>query len=369
MRLKRMMRINFRSAATGLFTAAALAVLPSAAAVATTPAAASLPDDIARQFVIPHERIDIGGRTLNLHCMGSGERTVLLEAGGSDWSVTWALVQPLVAKKLRACAYDRAGLGYSDPAMLPRTPGAIVEDLRALIVAAKLPTPLILVGHSLGGFNVKLYAALYPDDVAGLVLVDPAEERQSERSQPFLTTKYDPLTLARGELLDNAWLSWLLDRYRECARLAGDTPMDPASIAYRRCSDPVRTPLGPLIAAERQRIQVTSAYQRAQASEILYSIYGNAQGDAIYARLFKPAMFGRKPLIVLTHGDYDRGDPLGAMDQAAGVYLHRLTARLSHVGVQRTIDGTSHNIQIDKPMAIVAAIMDVEAKLAAPRAR
>lgn len=369
MRPKRMMPTKPRSAATGLIAAAAFAAFAPAAAVTATPTAAPLPDDIARHFVIPHERIDIGGRTLNLHCMGSGERTVLLEAGGSDWSVTWALVQPLVAKKLRACAYDRAGLGYSDPAMLPRTPGAIVEDLRALIVAAKLPTPLILVGHSLGGFDVKLYAALYPDDVAGLVLVDPAEERQAERSRPFLRTKYDPLTLARGELLDMAWLGWLLDRYRECARLAGDTPMDPASIAYRRCSDPVRAPLGPLIGTERQRIQVTPAYQRAQASEILYSIYGNGQGDAVFARLFKPGIFGRKPLIVLTHGDYDRGDALAEMDQAAGVYLHRLTARLSHIGVQRTIDGTSHNMQIDKPMAIVAAIMDVEAKLAAPRPR
>ncbi len=367
MRLKRMLIANFRSAAAGLVTAGALAVSPPADAVAATPAAAALPDEVAKLFVIPHQRVDIGGRTLNMHCMGSGDRTVLLEAGGSDWSVIWALVQPLVATKLKACAYDRAGLGYSDPAMLPRTPGAIAEDMRALIVAAKLQTPLILVGHSLGGFNVKLYAALYPDDVAGMVLVDPAEERQSERSRRFLTTKYDQLTLARGELLDNAWLGWLLDRYRDCARLAGDMPMDPTSIAYRRCSDPVRTPLGPVIATERQRIQVTSAYQRAQSSEILYSVYGNAQGDPVYARLFKQGVFGRKPLIVLTHGDYGRGDPLEEMDQAAGVHLHRLTARLSRSGVHRVIDGASHNIQIDKPQAIVDAIMEVEATLAAAR--
>lgn len=356
----------FEARTKRFFGILALAILTpiSAAAASETP---PLPDEVARLYVGPHDRIDIGGRTLNLHCMGSGDRTILFDSGGSDWSVIWALVQPKVAENFRACSYDRAGLGYSDPAMLPRTPGAIVEDMHKLIGAGKLKTPLILVGHSLGGFNVKLYAALYPHDVAALVLVDPAEERQSERGRAFLTAKYDRLLVARAELTDQAWLGWLLERYRECVRLGGESAMDPASITYRRCSDPARPQLGPTIAGERQRIQVMPAYQRAQASEILHSVYGASAGDPVYKTLFKPGMFGSKPLIVLTHGDYDASDTLEAMDQAAMTYFHRETARLSRNGSQRTVEGASHNIEIDQPAAIVKAIEEVKTRLAARR--
>lgn len=326
---------------------------------------AQLPASVAAEFTRPHDRVDIGGRALNLHCLGSGEPLVLFEAGGSDWSVIWALVQPAVAKNFRACAYDRAGLGYSDPAFLPRSPAATVKDLKALVVAAKLPTPFILVGHSLGGFIAKLYAALHPDDVAGLVLVDPAEERQADRNRAFLQTRYGMRLAARSELLDASFLSLLLDRYRRCTQLAEAGPLDPASIDYRRCSDPPRPPLGPLIAKERERIQVTQSYQRAQASEVLNSVYGDARGDAAYAALFRAGLLRRTPLIVLTHGDFDAKDELDALDHTAMVRLHQQTAQLSRVGVQRTVEGTSHNIEIDRPMAIVEAIEQVSRAIAA----
>ena len=137
-------------------------------AEATTPAVSPA---IAAQYVHPHQLIDVGqGRKMNLFCMGNGSRTVIFDAGGSDWSVIWALVQPAVAKHARACTYDRAGMGYSDPSDEPRSPVAIVEDLQKLIRAAKINTPLVLVGHSLGGFNMKLYAALHPKDVQGAVV-------------------------------------------------------------------------------------------------------------------------------------------------------------------------------------------------------
>ena len=115
---------------------------------------------------VESRRVDVAhGRALTLVCSGSGP-TVLFEAGGSDWSSIWSKVQPAIAKRARACAYDRAGLGDSDPGGEPRSPVALVEDLHALARAAPLARPLVLVGHSLGGFDVKLYAALYPDDVA-----------------------------------------------------------------------------------------------------------------------------------------------------------------------------------------------------------
>jgi len=314
----------------------------------------------------PHQLVDIGGRRLNLFCMGSGKRTVLFDSGGSDWSVIWALVQPAVAREARACSYDRAGLGHSDAAPMPRTPISIVEDLHSLIAVAKLPTPLVLVGHSLGGFNVKLYAALYPQDVAGLVLVDPSEERSDERVRNILRTRFGPSLASRSELLDQTFLTFLVDRYRRCAELARDKPLDPASPDYRRCSDPVRPLLGPEIAAERLRIQVTPTYQAAQASEIVNSVYGDPRGAPVYKDLFRPGAFGNRPLIVLTHGRYNPADPLDSASQAAGLALHLETTRLSRGGIHRTVPDSSHNIEVDAPGAIIGAVHDVLRKLDPP---
>jgi len=342
--------------------AAALALIPgiSTAAGPGGPTGPTLSPEIAREYVKPHDLIDIGGgRKINLYCMGSGDRTVLFDAGGSDWSVIWSLVQPALAGDARVCTYDRAGLGYSDPSPFPRTPVAIVEDMRTLIVAAKLPTPLVLVGHSLGGFNVKLYAALYPEDVAGLVLVGPSEERSSERSRELLRSRYGAAFAARSELRDNTFGTFLMERYRRCMEAARQGPMDPKSDTYRRCSDPVRTQMGDVVAAERARIQVGQNYQLAQASEILNSIYGDERGDVIFRDLFRPGVFGDKPLIVLTHGRFDPEDPMDAAAQVTWVALHQETARLSTRGKQRTLPNTSHNIELDDPQSIVDAVREV----------
>ena len=167
----------------------------------SAPPAPKLAPAIAEQYVHPHQLIDIGGhRKMNLFCMGQGSQTVIFDSGASDWSVIWALVQPGVAAHARACSYDRAGMGYSDPSDQPRSPVAIVEDLHKLIQAAKIATPVVLVGHSLGGFNMKLYAALYPKDVAGLVLVDPTEERYGARMRAAVRAKYGAALAAEQEL-------------------------------------------------------------------------------------------------------------------------------------------------------------------------
>jgi pimeloyl-ACP methyl ester carboxylesterase len=320
--------------------------------------------ETAQAYIGPHRQVEVEpGRRMNLLCMGSGKHTVLFDAGGSDWSVIWALVQPEVARNARACAYDRAGLGYSDPATLPRSPVAIVEDLHALIHAADLPRPVILVGHSLGGFNVKLYAALYPEDVAGLVLVDPAEERAWDRTRKGLRARFGDRLASRAELRDATFVELLLTRYRKCGEAAQPGGLDPTSPTYKRCTDPVRTQHGPEIADERMLIQATATYQEAQASEIVNSIYGGQRENPIYARLFRPGMFGRKPMIVLTHGLHDPSDPLDLLDFTQGVTLHRQTAALSRRGHHRIVPETHHNIELDAPEAIVEAVANVIAQL------
>ena len=340
-------------------------MVPVVTALAMGAAAQAGPGDPANveTYTRAQQRVEVApGRSLNLVCMGSGPKTVLFDAGGSDWSVIWALVQPEVARHARACAYDRAGLGYSDPAPGARTPVAIVEDMHALIEAAGLQRPLILVGHSLGGFNAKLYAALYPEDVAGLVLIDPSEERDWDRTRGELTRRFGGQLAARSELLDRTFLAGLMARYELCRAAAAQGPLDPASITYRRCSDPVRPQLGPAIAAERLRIQVTPAYQNAQAMEILGSIYGDPGASPAYARLFRPGMLGARPMIVLTHGRHDPADPLDALGQAQVTAMHRESARLSRRGAQRTVADTGHNIPVEKPDAVTSAILEVLAR-------
>lgn len=345
-----------------MLLAAAVAAALCGPAHAADPGTLAVSPGLGAEYAKPHDLIDVGGHKLNLFCMGSGTRTVLFESGGSDWSDVWALVQPAVARQARACVYDRAGLGYSDPAFLPRTPAAIAEDLHALTKAAKLG-PLVVVGHSLGGFNAKLYAALYPDDVVGLVLIDPSEDRTAARVRPLLRQKYGASIAARSELQDLTFFAYLTDRYGRCAEAARLAPLEPASQTYRRCTDPPREPLGPEIAAARARIQVTGAYQAAQASEILNSVYAGERADPVYADLFRPGAFGAKPLVVLTHGNFDADDPMDTASQAAGIALHRQTAALSKIGKHRVTPATNHYIQLDAPDEVVTAISEVLAAL------
>lgn len=121
----------------------------------------------------PGRLVSIGTHRLHLHCLGRGPAVVFDAALGGS-SLSWVYVQREVARFASACAYDRAGFGWSDAGPLPRTTGRILEELRALLSAAGAPKPYVLVGHSFGGLTARLYAHRYPNEVAGLVLLDPA---------------------------------------------------------------------------------------------------------------------------------------------------------------------------------------------------
>jgi pimeloyl-ACP methyl ester carboxylesterase len=117
--------------------------------------------------------VDLGGRSLFLDCAGTGPVTVVLEAGLGEDSGTWSQLRPAIGPGARVCAYDRANRGESDPGATPRTASDVVDDLAALLDAADIQEPLVLVGHSFGGLAVRLYAARHPGDIAGIVLIDP----------------------------------------------------------------------------------------------------------------------------------------------------------------------------------------------------
>jgi pimeloyl-ACP methyl ester carboxylesterase len=131
----------------------------------------------------PGTRVVVGEHHLHIHCTGTGTPAVIMDAGLGGTSLDWARVQPRIARHTRACTYDRAGYGWSDSGPQPRTSLTIARELYALLSAAQVPGPYVLVGHSFGGFNVRLFATLYPEDTAALVLVDAAHEEQFERME------------------------------------------------------------------------------------------------------------------------------------------------------------------------------------------
>ena len=145
------------------------------------------------------ETITVDGRSWNLHCTGTASGrshpTVVLEAGLTESSLTWADLQPLLAGHVRVCSYDRAGYGWSDPATGARTAETIAAELHALLAAGGERGPYLLVGHSLGGLYVRAFAAIYPDETAGLVLIDPTNDDDVIRAG----TPWPAILMMRGQ--------------------------------------------------------------------------------------------------------------------------------------------------------------------------
>jgi pimeloyl-ACP methyl ester carboxylesterase len=156
------------------------AVLACAASVAAPPS-----DEI---YTHPGQLVPAGdGARLNFYCTGSGSPAVVFEGGFTDWAPAWATVQPRIALFTRACSYDRAGAGFSEPGPTPRTTERIARELHDALHAAGIDGPYILVGHAFGGDHVRAFADLFLDDVAGLVLVEadasdvePADMRRED---------------------------------------------------------------------------------------------------------------------------------------------------------------------------------------------
>ena len=129
----------------------------------------------------PGRLIDVGGYKLHIFCQGQGRPVVIFDAGIGGFSMDWVRVQRILEKNVMACAYDRAGYGWSDEGPSPRTTDQIVEELHTLLQNASIPSPYVLVGHSFGGYNMQYFAKAYPGETAGLVLVDSSHPEQVDR--------------------------------------------------------------------------------------------------------------------------------------------------------------------------------------------
>jgi pimeloyl-ACP methyl ester carboxylesterase len=177
--------------------------------------------------------VDVGPYRLHLECTGSGAPTVILQPGGGGSAATMGLIAPAVARDTRVCVYDRAGRGWSDDAASPPDGAQIATDLHRLLNRAHVPGPYVLAGHSFGGLYVRTYAAKYPDEVAGLVVIDSTTAHNALVSASSLGSysilKHATSLIATtshvglGWMLANSEFSTLPAKYRDDARSTAAT--------------------------------------------------------------------------------------------------------------------------------------------------
>jgi pimeloyl-ACP methyl ester carboxylesterase len=333
-----------RTHAACAFVGAVMLSIGNAVLAQTQPPPAEGEDQRLLPYVRPGQLVDIGGRRINLHCTGTGGPTVILMAGIFSWSVVWYKTQPVIAQKTRVCAFDRAAYGFSDPASRPQIISEVVEDLHKALQAASITGPYVLVGHSLGGLEVRVYAQRWPAEVAGMVLVDssPAGEGLIFESLP----DFDEAS-GRERYTSNMF---------HCAFLAMHAPFDPSSSEFKDCSGtlPSDTP-----AAFREIWpQFFTAPYFADKASLMSSLYTHRYDSADRHHL------GAMPLVVLTAKNTWGGDtPAGVrFTQTFLKYWlgqHEALAHLSSRGVHRFIDGSGHEIQLDKPQAVIDAVDQV----------
>lgn len=283
------------------------------------------------------------GRRMNLYCQGKKGPVVILDAGlgGTTWS--WSSLQDQLAGKFRVCAYDRAAMGFSDPGPMPRDAAHRTDDLRAMLKASGLPGPYILVGHSTGAINVQLYAFQTPQDVAGLVLVDPSTAHQAQR-----------LSEAVGQTAPGDG-----NGGRRACLEAAEAGLKRGTPNWNTCVGQGSDSWSPEFRAAMEKMRSSPDFFRAEVSEF-DSLAGpdSDQLDAAHRSL------GDMPLIVLTaENTYRTGIPPAYANllSAQWMAMHDELARLSSRGVNRLVPGSGHLMQNDKPEVIVAAIREVAA--------
>jgi pimeloyl-ACP methyl ester carboxylesterase len=260
----------------------------------------------------PGRLVDVGGHRLHIWCSGAGAPSVILETGLGGSSVGWGFVQPAVAQFTRVCSYDRAGMGYSDPGPSPRTARRTARELAQLLDPSGIDGPVVLVGASIGGLVVRVFASEHAERAAGLVLLDATHEDQ-EHQIPQLAP-FVPLLSSVGVL-----------------RMLG------VSFGQRPDS------LAPSVRKFAQATAFRAAGAQAAADEIIHIRESVAEVKATRRKL-------TIPLIVVMAG---RGANAGWRA------LQRDQAGLSERGCLVTAEQSGHAIAIGQPQVVVDAIRAV----------
>jgi len=256
----------------------------------------------ARVLTLPGELVDIGGRRLHLACRGTGSPAVVLIPGVGETSAAWGWVAPAAARVTQVCVFDRAGRGWSDDAPAPQDGRALAEDLHRLLERGGVEGPVVLAGHSFGGLYLRAFAARYPGEVAGAVLLDATAPDMFTRI-PTYPRFYRVISRVTRLFPAMAPLGLV--------RLVNASAFDGLPTESRRV---------------QQALWATRRHARSHRDEW-------AQAPAAMAQAAELRSLGERPLVVVTAG-------LGAME--GWLPLQAEMAALSPNSLHRVVDGASH---------------------------
>ncbi|WP_262514010.1 alpha/beta fold hydrolase [Agrobacterium tumefaciens] len=286
----------------------------------------------------PGRLIDVGGRNIHLDCRGQGSPTVILEAGLDHYgTLSWAKVHDSVARLTRACAYDRAGIMWSEPKATPQHADAVAEDLRAVLTAAGEKGPLILVGHSIGGPYSMAYTRKFGDEVAGLVFVDASHPDQVARFAEVANTPPDYINEAMQIASSLAWTGII--RLMATADDAHDVP-----------------------------VRVTEKANAFVSTSLAAVVSENMNVDQTLEEAGGLRTLGDRPLVVLTAmaplgKDAVNAEKMSRQEDTRrrDVWrkLHEDEASWSTRSRHQLLADSGHYIQFTRPDAVIAAILEV----------
>jgi pimeloyl-ACP methyl ester carboxylesterase len=290
----------------------------------------------ARRFPQEGKSVDVGGYNLNINCTGQGSPAVVLEAGLGVPAISWRAVQPEIAKFTRVCSYDRAGYDWSDPGPMPRTTVQSENELHRLLQNAGEKPPYVLVGHSAGGTNVRIYNKLYPSEVVGMVLAEPGHEdlKFPDGFQKLVDAELE------GRQHDRKWAQLLY--WSGISRLVAGFEIDNPDLSFDK--------------REWWYFMIQPKFIAAAASELENLKEGKDE-------LRAAGTLGDKPLIVLIAEKSLLDAPVTPQDK---VNLHNLwvdfemrLASLSSRGKWVMVPDSGHMIPFESPQAIVSAVQEV----------
>jgi pimeloyl-ACP methyl ester carboxylesterase len=297
--------------------------------------------------------IDLGGRRLHINCTGTGNPTIVMEAGAGDFSFDWSLVQPKVARFARVCTYDRAGYAWSEAGPTPRTMQQIAYELHTGLKNAGIKSPYVLVGHSLGGLIVRIYASQYPKGVAGIVLVDSSHEDQSIVIMNRTTKKEKVVH----------WRELASGRPMPPIQTAAPSSAGSDSPSGRTRSDQSKLDapydrLPPKIQQMRLWAMSQPSYDAARSSET-FDFLADELARMFAQREGTKYPLSDMPLIVLTRGIAGEDEQANRLLLEEHDRLQMDLTSLSTNSKQIIAQHSGHYIQLEEPALVVSAIKQV----------
>lgn len=282
----------------------------------------------SRAYPPPGQMIDVGGYRLHLYCTGEGSPTVILDALQPGTVSNWAWIQQEIAKNTRVCAYDRAGLGWSELGPEPRDAQQNTRELETLLQSAGIEGPYVLVGHSLGGLYTRVFAGQHPQDVKGMVLIDSSHPDGWRREGIPEGVGMNKDQLAMGPIAARFGM----------LRVMSFFPIDPDLPA-------------------QQQGELKAFYQTPKFAEISRQV--DAAFPALLAQGREVTALGNIPLVILTTGDVDAAaEPSTVLARALQIELSELSSNSRY----RVVNGATHTSLVNNPnhaQSVISAINDV----------